>query len=98
MGHFSLMERGNLFSKATAMKNDKGRSPGICFNVDTPDVLAQRGQSRSLFSRIGFERSLKLPPKRISKANPKIYEMANPRHLFLFGCPRNSLQILSIFE
>jgi hypothetical protein len=30
------------------MKNDKGQSPGICFNVDTPDVLAKRGQFLSL--------------------------------------------------
>jgi hypothetical protein len=30
------------------MKNVKGRSPGICFYVDTPDVLAKRGQSLSL--------------------------------------------------
>jgi len=39
----------NLFSKATAMKNDEGRSPGICFfEVESSDVRAQRGQSLSL--------------------------------------------------
>ncbi len=55
------------------MKNDKGRSPGICFYVGTPDALAKRGQSRSL----------KHPPKGISEAYPQMLSEANPYFLFI---------------
>jgi len=72
------------------MKNDKGRSPGICFYVDTPDALAKRGHSRSLSCRIGFERSLK-PPKGISEAYPQMLSEANP--YFLFTTKKASIDI-----
>ena len=48
-GIFRCWSVESLLSKATAMKNDKGRSPGICFfELESPDVRAQRGQSLSL--------------------------------------------------
>jgi hypothetical protein len=51
----------NLFSKATAMKNDEGRSPGIFFDVATPkrdhEIISLSGEQKSLRrSRLGFDR------------------------------------------
>jgi len=60
----------SLLSKATAMKNDKGRSPGICFlkwsppmserSEDNPSLSARRPQNPRIFVGFLFSERAKL--------------------------------------
>jgi hypothetical protein len=72
----------SLLSKATAMKNDEGQSPGICFlkwthpmsehSEDNPSLRRFKRvfKTKKPLPRSGMAFEPELPPKGISEANP----------------------------